>query len=140
MHHNVDFLVQLFKSLVYKVSIRKSLRHIMSSRIMNFAQVRQLGNILTQGIKEYSEWPTIPQLYVNGEFVGGCDIVMNMHQSGELEKVLDDADVLVPAEEAEQEAATEGKEVLVGQQVVEDIGVVHGEQVEKQKPDVKSDI
>jgi hypothetical protein len=107
---------------------------------MNFAQVRQFWTYLTQGIKEYSEWPTIPQLYVNGEFVGGCDIVMNMHQSGELEKVLEDADVLVPAEEAEQVAATEGKEVLVGQQVVEDIGVVHGEQVEKQKTDVKSDI
>lgn len=53
------------------------------------------------GIKEYSEWPTVPQLYVNGEFIGGCDIVMNMHQSGELEKVLDSAGVLVPFEDVE---------------------------------------
>jgi len=43
---------------------------------------------LRQGIKEYSEWPTIPQVYVKGEFVGGCDIVLSMHQSGELEKLL----------------------------------------------------
>lgn len=53
------------------------------------------------GIKEYSNWPTIPQVYINGEFVGGCDIMLQLHQSGdlieELEKVgirsalLDDA-------------------------------------------------
>ena len=41
-----------------------------------------------QGIKEYANWPTIPQLYVNGEFVGGSDILREMHQSGELKKVL----------------------------------------------------
>jgi monothiol glutaredoxin len=41
-----------------------------------------------QGIKEYANWPTIPQLYVNGEFVGGSDIMMEMYQSGELQKVL----------------------------------------------------
>jgi monothiol glutaredoxin len=43
---------------------------------------------LRQGIKEYSNWPTIPQLYVNGEFVGGCDIVREMYQSGELQQLL----------------------------------------------------
>lgn len=43
---------------------------------------------IRQGIKEFSDWPTIPQLYVNGEFVGGCDIMVEMHQKGELEKVL----------------------------------------------------
>jgi len=41
-----------------------------------------------QGIKEYANWPTIPQLYVNGEFVGGCDIVREMYQTGELQKLL----------------------------------------------------
>jgi monothiol glutaredoxin len=41
-----------------------------------------------EGIKEFSSWPTIPQVYVNGEFVGGCDIMISMHQSGELEEVL----------------------------------------------------
>ncbi|XP_011505077.1 PREDICTED: glutaredoxin-related protein 5, mitochondrial [Ceratosolen solmsi marchali] len=39
---------------------------------------------LRQGIKNYSNWPTIPQVYINGEFVGGCDIVLQMHQNGEL--------------------------------------------------------
>ena len=43
---------------------------------------------LRQGIKEFSSWPTVPQLYVKGEFVGGCDIVREMHQSGELQEVL----------------------------------------------------
>jgi monothiol glutaredoxin len=43
---------------------------------------------IRQGIKEYANWPTIPQLYVNGEFVGGSDIMREMYQSGELQKVL----------------------------------------------------
>ncbi len=43
---------------------------------------------IRQGIKEYSQWPTIPQLYVNGEFVGGSDIMMEMYESGELQQVL----------------------------------------------------
>jgi monothiol glutaredoxin len=41
-----------------------------------------------QGIKEFTSWPTIPQIYVNGEFVGGCDIVTELYQSGELEGLL----------------------------------------------------
>jgi len=41
-----------------------------------------------QGIKDYANWPTIPQLYVNGEFVGGSDIVREMYESGELQKLL----------------------------------------------------
>jgi len=43
---------------------------------------------LREGVKHYSNWPTVPQLYVNGEFVGGCDIVTEMFQSGELEMLL----------------------------------------------------
>lgn len=54
---------------------------------------------LRAGIKEYSEWPTIPQLYVNKEFVGGCDILVQMHQNGDLAKMLEEKGVLVPAEE-----------------------------------------
>ncbi len=45
---------------------------------------------LRQGIKEFANWPTIPQLYVKGEFIGGCDIVREMFQSGELAKMLAD--------------------------------------------------
>jgi monothiol glutaredoxin len=43
---------------------------------------------IRQGIKEFANWPTIPQLYVDGEFIGGCDIVREMYSSGELQKVL----------------------------------------------------
>lgn len=45
---------------------------------------------LREGIKEYSQWPTIPQLYVKGEFIGGCDIVREMYQAGELAQLLKD--------------------------------------------------
>jgi monothiol glutaredoxin len=44
---------------------------------------------IRQSIKEFSSWPTIPQLYVKGEFVGGCDIVREMHESGELQKLFE---------------------------------------------------
>ncbi len=48
---------------------------------------------LRDGIKHFSNWPTIPQLYVRGEFVGGCDIVTEMFQSGELESLLTEKDI-----------------------------------------------
>ena len=44
---------------------------------------------IRQGIKDYSNWPTIPQLYVNGEFIGGSDIMMEMYESGELKQVIE---------------------------------------------------
>ena len=44
---------------------------------------------IRQGIKDYSQWPTIPQLYIKGEFIGGSDIMMEMYESGELKQVLD---------------------------------------------------
>ena len=58
------------------------------------------------GIKEYSDWPTIPQLYINKEFVGGCDLLRDMHQNGELAKLLTEADVLQfeEGEEAQEKA------------------------------------
>jgi monothiol glutaredoxin len=52
---------------------------------------------LRQGIKDFSSWPTVPQLYVKGEFVGGCDIVREMFQSGELEDMLKTKGVPVQA-------------------------------------------
>ena len=45
---------------------------------------------LREGIKEFSDWPTIPQIYIKGEFVGGCDIVKEMYENGELKKTLED--------------------------------------------------
>ncbi len=54
-----------------------------------FAAVNVLLNEdIRQGIKDYASWPTIPQLYVKGEFVGGCDIISEMHENGELEELL----------------------------------------------------
>jgi monothiol glutaredoxin len=52
---------------------------------------------LRQGIKEFANWPTIPQLYVKGEFVGGCDIVREMYESGELEELMKTKSVPVSA-------------------------------------------
>ena len=66
------------------------------SNILKILEVKFKGinvlesNELRQGIKEYSEWPTIPQLYIKKEFVGGCDIVKEMYENGELKKKLKD--------------------------------------------------
>lgn len=55
-----------------------------------FFSVDVLGDpALRDGVKKYADWPTIPQLYVRGEFVGGCDIMREMHASGELKKLLE---------------------------------------------------
>jgi len=63
--------------------------------ILRACGVEDIGSVnvledpdVRQGIKEFSNWPTIPQLYVNGEFIGGSDIVTEMYQSGELQKIL----------------------------------------------------
>ena len=55
-----------------------------------------------EGIKQYSEWPTIPQLYVNGEFVGGCDIIVEMTLSGELDELLENEGVAFDKAAAEK--------------------------------------
>ena len=58
---------------------------------VNFKGINVLEDqSLREGIKTFSDWPTIPQLYVKKEFVGGCDIVKEMYESGELKKVFDD--------------------------------------------------
>ena len=58
---------------------------------VNYQGVNVLENQnIREGIKVYSDWPTIPQLYIKKEFVGGCDIVKEMYESGELKKVLED--------------------------------------------------
>jgi monothiol glutaredoxin len=64
-------------------------------QVLNACGVHELTTVnvledeeVRQGIKQYANWPTIPQLYVNGEFVGGSDIMMEMYQSGELQQLL----------------------------------------------------
>jgi monothiol glutaredoxin len=49
---------------------------------------------LRQGIKDYSDWPTIPQLYIKGKFIGGCDIVKEMFEKGELKKILEEKSLI----------------------------------------------
>ena len=61
---------------------------------VNFKGINVLeNNQLRQGIKEYSDWPTIPQLYIKGEFVGGCDIVKEMFETGELHKKFSESNI-----------------------------------------------
>ena len=66
------------------------------SNILKILEVKFKGinvlenNELRQGIKEYSEWPTIPQLYIKKEFIGGCDIIKEMYENGELKKIFED--------------------------------------------------
>ncbi|MDE2118192.1 MAG: Grx4 family monothiol glutaredoxin [Betaproteobacteria bacterium] len=66
-----------------------AVRILNSLGVKDFFSVDVLTNPeIRQGIKDYANWPTIPQLYINGEFVGGSDIMGEMHQSGELQKLL----------------------------------------------------
>ena len=63
--------------------------HIMGQLNVDFLDIDVLRDPeIRQGIKEFSDWPTIPQLYVKGEFIGGCDIIKEMFQSGELQELL----------------------------------------------------
>ena len=70
---------------------------------VDYADVNVLADEeIRQGIKEYSDWPTIPQLYVKGEFVGGCDIITEMTLSGELDELFEKEGVAFDKEKAEQ--------------------------------------
>ena len=70
---------------------------------VDFADVNVLADdAIRQGIKDYSDWPTIPQLYVKGEFIGGCDIVTEMTLSGELDQLFDDKGVSYDKDAAEK--------------------------------------
>ena len=61
---------------------------------INFKAINVLENqSIREGIKTFSDWPTIPQLYVKKEFVGGCDIVKEMYENGELKKIFDDKNI-----------------------------------------------
>ena len=70
-----------FSATVAEILKRSGVTDYFSVNVLEDADIRQ-------GIKEYANWPTIPQLYVKGEFVGGSDSMMEMYQSGELQKVL----------------------------------------------------
>ncbi|EYD72432.1 Grx4 family monothiol glutaredoxin [Limimaricola hongkongensis] len=70
---------------------------------LDFRDVNVLeDNDIRQGVKDYSDWPTIPQLYVKGEFVGGCDIITEMTLSGELDQMLEQNGVAFDRDAAEK--------------------------------------
>jgi|TARA_Y100000768_G_scaffold334203_1_gene274832 monothiol glutaredoxin len=69
----------------FSMAVTNVLKHLN----VNFNGINVLEDeSMRQGIKEFSDWPTIPQLYIKGEFIGGCDIVKEMFEKGELKKVL----------------------------------------------------
>ena len=71
----------------FSLAVANVLKHLK----INFKSINVLeNNDIRQGIKDFSDWPTIPQLYIKKEFVGGCDIIKEMYENGELKKVFDD--------------------------------------------------
>ena len=75
----------------FSMAISNILKHLK----ITFKDINVLADDkIREGIKEYSDWPTIPQLYLKGEFVGGCDIVKEMYESGELQKKLSEKNIL----------------------------------------------
>jgi monothiol glutaredoxin len=69
-----------FSATVVEILKRTGVTEYLAVDVLKDADIRQ-------GIKDYANWPTIPQLYVNGEFVGGCDIIREMYEAGELPQV-----------------------------------------------------
>ncbi len=70
-----------FSATVVEILKRSGVTDYVAVNVLEDSEIRQ-------GIKEYANWPTIPQLYVNGEFIGGCDILREMYEAGELQPVL----------------------------------------------------
>ncbi len=71
-----------FSATVVQVLDRVGVKDFKDINVLSDAEIRE-------GIKQFTNWPTIPQLYVKGEFIGGCDIVREMYESGELKELLD---------------------------------------------------
>jgi monothiol glutaredoxin len=75
-----------------------TLANILDQLDIQYRDINVLDDdVLRQGIKEFSNWPTIPQLYVHGEFIGGCDIVREMYEQGELRDLLTERRVMTSA-------------------------------------------
>jgi monothiol glutaredoxin len=78
-----------------KCGIRLQVVRILHAQGVDFSSVNILDYpAIREGVKKFSDWPTIPQVYVNGEFIGGCDIVTQQHKSGELAQLFKDAGLL----------------------------------------------
>tara|TARA_B100001989_G_scaffold251478_1_gene230773 strand:- start:13 stop:330 length:318 start_codon:yes stop_codon:yes gene_type:complete len=75
----------------FSMAVSNVLKHLK----VNFKSINVLSDEnMRQGIKDYSDWPTIPQLYVKGEFIGGCDIVKEMFEKGDLKKLFEEKKIV----------------------------------------------
>jgi monothiol glutaredoxin len=102
IHQQIDDIVKGHRVVLFMKGTAQFPMCGFSGRAVQLLKACQVGDLATvnvldsdairQGVKEYSNWPTIPQLYVNGEFVGGSDIMMEMYESGELQQVLSQAE------------------------------------------------
>ena len=95
--HEIEQTIQQNKVVLYmkgtkdfpQCGFSAGVVQILKNLNVQFVDVNVLTNPdIRQGIKDFSDWPTIPQLYVNGEFIGGCDIIKEMFQSQELQQLL----------------------------------------------------
>lgn len=100
-HDRIDALVKQNPVLLFMKGDRQvpqcgfsaTVVQILDSLLSDYATVNVLeDDAIRQGIKEYSSWPTVPQLYVDGEFQGGCDILLEMYEAGELQQKLRQSD------------------------------------------------
>lgn len=98
LQQKIDALVQNNKIMVFmkgsklmpQCGFSNNVVQILNSLGVPYETLDILENYdIRQGIKEYSNWPTIPQVYVNGEFIGGSDIMIELYQSGELQEMLE---------------------------------------------------
>ncbi len=98
VQQRIDQLVKSNKVVLFMKGTAQFPQCGFSGRAIQLLKASGVSNLMTvnvledegirQGIKDYADWPTIPQLYINGEFVGGSDIMMEMYQSGELQQTL----------------------------------------------------
>ena len=97
IHEKIDALVKQHRVLLFMKGDRRMPQcgfsatavQILDHLLPDYATVNVLADeAVRQGIKQYSSWPTIPQLYLDGEFQGGCDILIEMYESGELQQKL----------------------------------------------------
>lgn len=87
---NKIFVFMKGTKLMPQCGFSNNVVQILNSLVVPYETVDILEDYdLRQGIKEYSNWPTIPQLYINGEFVGGSDVMIEMYQNGELQQMVE---------------------------------------------------
>ncbi|CAK1582698.1 unnamed protein product [Parnassius mnemosyne] len=115
INEKIDKIVKNNKVVVFMKGVPDAPRCGFSNAVVQIMRMHAVPYVshdvlsdenLRQGIKDYSNWPTIPQVFINGEFVGGCDIMLQMHQSGELVEELKKVGIksaLLTAEETKKE-------------------------------------